>query len=403
MVDPVALLERAPEPLRRLAARVAVGHGLLGRLADRVRFRFAPTDIPTPPTVATAPVRMVLGPVNSAGQGFLWARAVERVLPGTSALAVYGIGADPWRPDADLRIPVAVYQRSEVWNTAFEAFLMRQTHVVWESGLPLLGRRYGSDTGREIARLAESGVRGALMFHGSDIRPPAGHAARNPWSPFRDPSGPIRAIADTARMNARLVARAGVPTFVSTPDLLEWLPSATWCPVVVDPRRWAAGGRSERTPGPPVVAHAPSQRWLKGTDRIEPVLWRLHAQGVIDYRPAAGIPHAAMPAFLSEADIVLDQFALGSYGVAACEALAGGRLVIGHVDASTRARVRDATGLELPVHEATIESLEGELRRAAAEPEAFAAVRAAGPQFVEAVHDGRRSALALAPFLGVSA
>jgi len=77
--------------------------------------------------------------------------------------------------------------------------------------------------------------------------------------------------------------------------------------------------------------------------------------------------------------------------------------VMGHVDDFTRAQVRAQTGLELPVHEATIESLEAELRRAADEPGAFDAVRTAGPAFVDAVHDGRRSASALAPFLGVAA
>ncbi len=124
---------------------------------------------------------------------------------------------------------------------------------------------------------------------------------------------------------------------------------------------------------------------------------------VIEYRQIVDVPHASMPAFYADADIVLDQFLLGSCGVAACEAMASGRLVMGHVDELTRARVRELTGLELPVHEATVETLEAELRRAAAEPEAFATLRTAGPGFVGAVHDGRRSAAALATFLGVSA
>lgn len=110
-----------------------------------------------------------------------------------------------------------------------------------------------------------------------------------------------------------------------------------------------------------------------------------------------------MPAFYADADIVLDQFVLGIYGVAACEAMASGRIVMSHVDDFTRAQVRERTGLELPVHEATIESLETELRLAAAEPKTFDKLRAAGPEFVRAVHDGRRSAAALTPFLGLSA
>ena len=71
---------------------------------------------------------------------------------------------------------------------------------------------------------------------------------------------------------------------------------------------------------------------------------------MIEYRQIVGVPHAEMPEFYAGADIVLDQFTLGSYGVAACEAMASGRLVMGHVDEPARAEVRDRTGLDLPVH-----------------------------------------------------
>lgn len=402
MVDPATLLDRAPEPIRRLAYRAAAGEGRLGRLADAWRFRFSESDIPALPPVSDRSVRLLIGPANSAGQSYLWARAVEHNLPDSVAIAMYGIGADPFQTDTDLRVPVGVYQRSGAWHRAFEAFLAQQTHVIWESGLPLLGRRHGSDIARELGRLRRAGVQPAMMFHGSDIRPPARHAAENAWSPFHDPSGPARALEETASRNARLVADTGVPVFVSTPDLVRWVPSATWCPVVVDPARWRVS-RKRNPAGPPVVAHAPSQRWMKGTDRIEPMLARLAGEGVIEYRQVVGVTHAAMPEFYAGADIVLDQFALGSYGVAACEALAAGRLVMGHVDEAARREVRERTGLELPVHEATIDTLEAEVRRAAADLSAFDAVCAAGPRFVREVHDGRRSAAALAPFLGFSA
>jgi len=230
----------------------------------------------------------------------------------------------------------------------------------------------------------------------------ARHTAESRWSPFRDPTGPVRALEDAAARNTALVADVGAPVFVSTPDLLHWLPDATWLPVVVDPALWRRAPADARTTGPPAVVHAPSSPWLKGTDRIEPLLRRLEEEGVIEYRQIVGIPHAAMPDFYADADIVLDQFVLGIYGVAACEAMASGRLVMSHVDDFTRATVRERTDLELPVHEATIESLENELRRAVAEPEVFARFRSAGPDFVEAVHDGRRSAAAIAPFLGLA-
>lgn len=403
MLDLVTLLDRAPHALRRLAYRVAAGQGVLGRWADAVRYRFSEDEVPALPRISDAAVRFVIGPANSAGQGYQWARAAERCLPAVAAFAMRGIGPDPFLPDVDLRVPVAVYQRSTSWHDAFERYLAQQSHVIWESGLPLMGRRYGSDVGKEIALLRESGVRGALLFHGSDIRPPSRHAAQSRWSPFRDAAGPTRALEETASRNEVLVAESGVPVFVSTPDLLQWLPDATWCPVVVNSAPWRAAPERKRSGGPPVVVHAPSQAWLKGTNRIEPILRGLSDEGVIEYRQVAGVAHASMPDFYADADIVLDQFVLGIYGVAACEAMASGRLVMSHVNEFSRAQVRERTGLDLPVQEVTIESLEAELRRAVAEPEAFEALRAAGPIFVETVHDGRRSAAAVAPFLGLRA
>src|SRR4051812_38883110 len=139
MVDIAALLDRAPDALRRFAYRLAAGQGIAGRWADAMRFRFSETDVPELPSSGDDPVRLLIGPADSAGQGFQWARAVERNLPGVRAVAVRGIGADPFQLEVDLRIPVAVYQRSATWHAAFEEFLARQTHVIWESGLPLLG------------------------------------------------------------------------------------------------------------------------------------------------------------------------------------------------------------------------------------------------------------------------
>lgn len=403
MLEAPALLDRAPALVRRFIYRVVAGRGVLGRLADVARFRFREDEVPTVPQVSDAAIRLVIGPANTSGQGYEWARAAERVLPGVAALAMHGVVPDPYQPKVDVDVPMAIYQRSASWHARFEAYLADQTHVIWESGLPLLGRRYGSDVLREMAWLAGQGVRGALLFHGSDIRPPSRHAAQSPWSPFRDPKRRAPSLEDDAAKNAELVAKAGVSVFVSTPDLLQWVAGAIWCPVVVDSARWRVSTPVSRTDGPAVVAHAPSHQWMKGTDRIEPMLRRLDDEGVIEYRRIVGVPHASMPAFYEDADIVLDQFLLGSYGVAACEAMAAGRLVMGHVDEPTRALVREQTGLELPILEATVESLEAELRQLVADPAAFKALGAAGLAFVDAVHDGRHSAAVMAPFLGLSA
>ena len=401
---PIAMkfLERSPQWLQRLAHRTAAGEGRLGRLVDAVRFGITSEKAPPLPPVPDVPIRLVIGPTNSAGQGFQWARAVERFLPATAATAMMGTRSRAFKPDVDVQAPTLDRPRLAAWHADFEEFLAQHTHVLWESGRPLLGRRYDLSVRREISRLQERQVQGALLFHGSDIRLPSRHAETNPWSPIPTETTLGHALQENAANNAMLAAEVDVPVYVSTPDLLQWLPGATWCPVVVDAARWRAAVSSRVAGQVPVVVHAPSQKWLKGTELIEPILRRLAAEGLIEYRQIIDVPHAAMPEFYAAADIVLDQFVLGIYGVAACEAMATGRLVLSHVDEYTRRQVRERTGLELPIHETTIATLETEIRRAVAEPEEFDSLRVAGPAFVEAVHDGRRSAAALAAFLGVT-
>lgn len=396
------LITRCPSPLRSLAYRAGRGEGALGAVIDALRFRPARRDAPELPSSGHQRVRIAIGPANSAGQGKQWARALEQRIDGVVATSFSGFGGGAFGQDVDVRIPVAIHRNGGLWHAELERWLLTRTHVIWESGRPLLGRRHGVDVRREVEFLRSSGVSCGLMFHGSDIRPPTEHAQIEPWSPFSTSPAATDALVFDAKRNARLLAQIDAPVFVSTPDLLRWVPSATWCPVVVDQAAIdAAPARSARNRRP-VVVHAPSAAWLKGSDLIEPVLRRLHDEGVIEYRRLEAKVHSEVITAYASADVMLDQFALGSYGVAACEAMAVGTLVMSHVDEFTRSTTERLTGLKLPIIESTPDSLEANLRLYAGSPAAFDEFRDAGRHFVRSVHDGSLSATALSGFLGVN-
>lgn len=396
-MNALAVLNGSPRWLRRAVHSVTQGRGPLGALYDRVANRVGDAAIPAVPDVPARPMRLVIGPANEAEQGYQWARAWERGTPGLSATAMMGFDPGGYGVRADLVVPTPVYLRSPQWHRVFERYLLEGTHVVLESGLPLLGRRYGSDAFAEAARFRDAGLQVAVMFHGSDLRLPSRHARENAWSPFSDPAVPSALLEDRATRNIAGVTALGLTAFVSTPDLLQYLPAATWCPVVIDPAQWAGPREPWRTRRP-VVLHAPSSSRMKGSERVEPVLRRLDAEGVIEYRRVGGLRHDQMRQQYAEAEIVLDQFLIGSYGVAACEAMAAGCLVVGHVDEPTRRVVEAATGLDVPIVDATVDTVERVLRGIVADPGAFDEVRGRGVPFVTAVHDGRRSAAALAGF-----
>ncbi|MDQ0645032.1 glycosyltransferase [Microbacterium murale] len=346
-------------------------------------------------------VRVLIGPENSAGQAYAWSRAITSALGESATSLMIRSAGDRWQFPAD-HVVASADAAHLPWQRAQWRAVGRFTHVILESGRPLFGDD-GTAVDAQVRRLMKRGIKVALLWHGSDIRGPHSHAAREAFSPFRViDSLRVEEIADRVSRNRELANALRIPQFVSTPDLLIDAPEATWLPVVVDCDEWSHAGIAPPFRGQrPVVAHAPSDGPMKGTGLVRPLLRKLHDEGLLEYREAEGLPSTSMRDFFSSADIVLDQFALGSFGVASSEALSAGRLVIGHVSPQTRAVVEAVTGRQLPIVQSTADTLESTLRTIVADPAQFSDVADRGREYARAVHDGRFSAQVLGSFLGV--
>ncbi len=340
-----------------------------------------------------------IGPANMAGQAWEWAKAVEREVPGASTYVLTVDRGSPLTYPCDELVPAETFAKDQAWAQRLEATAVGGwTHALLEAGRPVLGRRHGADFTGDARVLGANGIEVALVLHGSEIRDPALNARRTPWSPFTDPRDPLTARLAAGRDRlAPLVEDFAGPCFVSTPDLLADVPGAVWLPVVVDVDRWASS-RPVLERERPVVLHAPSRASLKGSDRVEEAVRPLVAEGLVEYRRLEGVRPEQMPDAVADADIVLDQFALGIYGVMAAEAMAAGRLVVSHV----MAQVRELCPLELPVVEAPPDRLTEVLRQVLRDRDEARATAARGPQYVREVHDGRRSARVLTEHLGLS-
>ena len=362
-------------------------------------YRFRPHQVPASPELPPEGGALVIAPTNYAGQGYLWARSV-RERTAVSALSIAVAMPGDFAHEVDLRVPQGVYAASRAWSRSLrEALGERASHVLVEAGRRPFGSVLTESLDDQVRWMLERGLTVGYLAHGSDLRLPSRHAARFSDSPFlhglaSERERWERIVSD----NLALIERHVLPTLVSTPDLLLDAPHAEWLPVVVDPGAWSTDERVlERRV--PVVVHAPSRGVIKGSELVDEALAPLIEEGLIEYRRITGVPHREMPALYREADIVLDQFRIGDYGVAACEALAGGRLVVSSVSRESRAAVHEATGAELPIVEAPAGDLGRVLREVLAERERFRSVAEAGPAFVEALHDGRRSVAALERFL----
>lgn len=364
--------------------------GLLGRLASlRYRPRGPLPDVSkSPKNVFT----VAIGPVNYSNQGTLWAQSLSRLYPEVSTSTFAIEVPSGFNFPSDAVIPIDFYQRSSPWQKAQIDALSKFSHVLVEAEEPLVGRLFQRSIDRERLFLSDRGVSVAYIAHGTDVRIPDKHAKRTKWSPYLDPTMYINRLNSIAKKNIDYLSSIENPVFVSTPDLLLDLPKAQWCPVVVDIEKWSTLQETSRRPGPIRVVHAPSVQTMKGTHLIEPVLSKLHQQGIIEYRELRGVPSQDMPEAISWADVVLDQFRLGSYGVAAVEAMAAHKVVIGHIISEVRELIQGNTGLELPIIEATPNTLESVLIDLVSSPLKMDELKSAGGIYASLLHSGGLSA-----------
>lgn len=345
---------------------------------------------------------LAVGPANSAGQAWAWTRCAARYLDGVAGYVV-ALRNEKYDYPADELVTRQAYLTDGDWQLRTLARARANwTHVLFEAGRPILGGLTGRDFVADAALLSASGVRVGLVFHGSEVRDPRRHRLTHEFSPFSDPKSEL-----TRRLQARCdallpqVRAFDGPLFASTPDQLDYLPEGTsWLPVVVDTERFSPDG----VPAPlerarPLVVHAPSNPALKGTADVERVLGPLAERGVIELRMVTGMPPEQAAELIRTADVVVDQLLLGLYGVLACEAMAAGRVVLGHLGQPLRDRVRELTGAEVPVVEATPRSLGEVMQQVLDDRDGARRAAASGPGFVTEMHDGRRSAGVLASFL----
>ncbi|MFE3903792.1 glycosyltransferase family 4 protein [Streptomyces sp. NPDC059153] len=351
--------------------------------------------VPAWTALGSTPIKLGIGPANYAGQGAAFAQAVSQANPDVSVEVVMNQRADSFGYPADIYVDAARLGELDIQMQQVKRVVGRYSHLLVDAFMPVFGRLNGDTIAGDLAALRKARIKVALLSHGSDIRNPARHLERHEYSLFRDaPDGIAEKLQNRAETNRRTADECGLPLFVTTPDLLDDLPAAKWAPLVVDVASWAAE-RPVMERKRPIVLHAPSKRWTKGTDRIMPVLTELHDKGLIDFRLAEGIPWADMQALVKESDLILDQFTTGSYGTFAVEAMAAGKPVIGYISDAVKA----TTNGELPLVSATPDTLREVLGSLIDDREGTAAIGRASVEFARTYHDGRWTAQVLNGFL----
>jgi glycosyltransferase involved in cell wall biosynthesis len=346
--------------------------------------------------LSDTPVRLGLGPANFAGQAALFAHAVTRRREDVSAEVFMFQAPGQFGLPADIRIKASGLGSAAVQLDLVERILGRYTHLIADGFKPVFAGLHGLDISADLPLLLKTGVKVALLGHGTEVRHPLRHLERHEFSHFNDATedGLLRRLTIVAERNRRTAEESGLPVFVTTPDLLDDLPTATWAPLVVDVDLWESD-RPVMERARPIVLHAPSTRWTKGTDRILPVLEELDRSGAIELRLVEGLAWDDMRDMVRDADLLLEQFAVGTYSTLAVEAMAAGRPVVAYLGDT----VRETIGPDLPVVNATPTTLRSVVEDLLDDRDRAAKIGVESAAYARKYHDGTMTAAVLSGFL----
>jgi glycosyltransferase involved in cell wall biosynthesis len=296
-------------------------------------------------------VRVTHCPVNTAGIPWtnvqaLRARGIEAQLVVFNRYKLH--------PEADIdlhRSGGLVRQQATQWRAFAE--LARKTDIFhFYFGLTLLPKSV------QFPLLRALGKRSVMHFLGSDIR------GRSPGE-----------LAWARHAGARVVGSY---------DAIRWVPDAHVIPPGIDVRAIEPVPPTDRER--PVVLHAPSSRSRKGTEHVVAVCKELD----VELEIVEGLDHREAFERYRNADVIVDQLNAGWYGVFAIEAMALGKPVVTFLHDEAVRKTEEAFGVDVPIVNATADTLAGALRPLVESAEERRRVGRASRAYVEEVHDLER-------------
>jgi glycosyltransferase involved in cell wall biosynthesis len=296
-------------------------------------------------------VRVTHCPVNTAGIPWtnvqaLRARGVEAQLVVFNRYKLH--------PEADIDLQRSgglVRQQATQWR-AFARLAPKTDIFHFYFGLTLLPKSV------QFALLRALGKRSVMHFLGSDIRD-------------RSPAE----LAWARRAGARVVGSY---------DAIRWVPDARVIPPGIDVGAIEPSPPTERER--PVVLHAPSSRARKGTEHVVAVCKELD----VELEIVEALDHREAFERYRNADVIVDQLNAGWYGVFAIEAMALGKPVVTFLHDEAVRKTEEAFGVDVPIVNATAETLAGALRPLVESAEERQRVGRASRAYVEEVHDLER-------------
>ncbi len=179
---------------------------------------------------------------------------------------------------------------------------------------------------RDLEMLAAAG-KPAIMHHwGSDVRT---ENLVHQWNPYLTMTGAPSEEEVHAKLLkvSQYISTALVQDYEVLPYVKSYYQHVHVLPLAIDTAavKPVYPSRSEKNP---LVIHAPTNPQFKGTSIIEKVIERLQKEICFRYRRIENMNNTEAKSLYAQADIVIDQILMGSYGMLCIECMTLGKPVI---------------------------------------------------------------------------
>lgn len=250
-------------------------------------------------------------------------------------------------------------------------------------------RRFGINL-RDL-KMYEGFCKVVVSFNGSDLRN-WDHRKVNPNTPYRSDHTVSGFLKDRLkRYRAKIWMRHVSHAFVSTPDLLQFLPEekCSYLPGVKENVRNISPVLYDEHAEPFRIVHAPSNRKLKGTQVLVDAVKSLQRDGVpVELLLVEGVTNREAIELYKKAHLIVDQLLIGWYGGFAIESLALGKPVMAYINDDTLARVdaemrKDVVDTFVSTEPARVKD---DLLKAIGNRSSLAEKAGKGPEFVSTWH-----------------
>ncbi len=322
-------------------------------------------------------MKVLKAPTNTSSQASITARALRALGVRVKGLV---LGSSKYVEDRDLEVvwvrrqgPRRIFLTS-LWAMKLFKNLIGADVLHWYSGKLIMPFKLD-------LKLSKISKRRFVEWMGSDIRDPELEAQDNPYFRRLLDEGYVKPTKKPLELQ-RLYAEEGFSFIVSesTEDYVM-----VDAPLYRVPKRIDLSQLEPSFPKPspdvrPLIVHAATDFKIKGTEAVIRAVRKLDDR--VRFKLLHGISRAEALKWIERCDIFLDQFVLGHYGVAAIEAMALGKPVLGYIKESA---IKKYPGL--PIVNTVQEEIADRIKELLKEPDLLEELGKRGRRYVEERHD----------------